>query len=502
MRRRTLRRRSRRRGVGITKFGVTRSEWAWYIDSRLKAKTVFQEPTEAWRRDPSRTDVIGVDYPLQNKFDEKAKAWLREHIVEGKKGEAEAFSKALGTLPAGGRGEISEYYWEKYKSRYPDYKEFKPKYVYAWDSSKEMLKVVNDETGEVLYYISMESVPKEIRHLRGDELAKAYAKHELEEESKRGGDWTELRLVKGKHGWGISEILSPKQQFLRDVEAGKIKENGLKLSVRQVMNLPPASGYLQLITKPLLGTGKIPKKEQYYRRGLVVKITGDFDPDLRDDHNTWAVITEVIDPWHYRVVQEQTGKEMIIRDTDVKAWIGDLENDYIGLGEERHKKEVVPLIKQALRGKIPAVVPDEYMELNPVRSAYARGLTLDEAIKRARQELERLRKNRHRYDREVYGWLKERAERDLRILTEAKNIRLGTAEFAVEDRRGRVRWIPVRVVQIEKGRDWFDDTWFGVDRKGRLLAASGLRIRNFRPGSDYGRYAKAEPPRLVKRKGE
>jgi len=144
-------------------------------------------------------------------------------------------------------------------------------------------------------------------------------------------------------------------RFLRDVQEGKVKdERGLKLSVAEVKGQPPESGYLQTVMGTLGFSKKgPPKPEEYYRPGLVVKITGDYDPALREEHNTWAVITEVIDPWHYKVIQEETGKELIIRDTDVKAWVGDYEHDYIGIGEERHEKEVKPLIEKALKGKIP-----------------------------------------------------------------------------------------------------------------------------------------------------
>ena len=493
-RRRLLRRRSREKwGAGITKFGVTRSKWAWYIDSKLKAKVVFEEPNAKWSSHPERYDVRGVDYPLQHKFDKKAEEWLREHIIETGKGEAESFAKALGTKPTG-KGEVADYYWQKYKSRYPGYKEVRPKYVYAWDKDRGMLKVVNDRTGEVLYYISREAIPEKLRHLRGDKLAKAYTEYELKREKEFGGDFSDLKLIRGKRGWGISEILSPKQQFLRDVREGRIVENGLKLSERQVMNMPPASGYLQLV----MG-GKMPEKREYYRRGLVVKITGDYDPDLKDDHNTWAVITEVIDPWHYRVIQEGSNKEMIIRDTDVKAWIGDLEHDYIGLGKERHRREVVPLIKKALSGKVPVAKPAEYMKLNPVRTAWADGLTLKEAIKRARAKIKELEKNRDRYEDEDYEWLRKEYEDDLRVLEQAAKVNLGTAKFLAKDRSGRIRWIPVRVIQIEEGSGPWSDMWFGVDSKGRIRAARGLlAIREFKEGPDYRTYKKVKPPHLVK----
>jgi len=78
VRRRTLRKRSReKRGVGITKFGVTRSEWAWYIDSKLKARTVFDTPSDKWKAHPQRFDVKGVDYPEEEKKEKRKEKFPR-----------------------------------------------------------------------------------------------------------------------------------------------------------------------------------------------------------------------------------------------------------------------------------------------------------------------------------------------------------------------------------------------------------------------------------------
>jgi hypothetical protein len=74
---------------------------------------------------------------------------------------------------------------------------------------------------------------------------------------------------------------------------------------------------------------------------------------LRKHHNTYGIITRIIDAYHYEVVKEYTGRKLIIRDTDVKAIIGDLTHDFIGIGEDRHRREIIPIIRKALSGKIP-----------------------------------------------------------------------------------------------------------------------------------------------------
>jgi hypothetical protein len=115
-----------------------------------------------------------------------------------------------------------------------------------------------------------------------------------------------------------------------------------------------------------------------YRRGVVVKICGDYDPHLKNHHNTWAVITKILDPWHYEVVQEYTGEKFIVRDTDIKAIVGDAIHDYIGIGDERHRREVIPIIRKALEGKIPMPETSEsdcWWPRPPVRQALVVALT-------------------------------------------------------------------------------------------------------------------------------
>ena len=171
----------------------------------------------------------------------------------------------------------------------------------------------------------------------------------------------ELEVVQeGKTYKVIRHITS----FLEAVERGKVRdESGLKLSPTQVAGEPPAGGFLQEVAKYLVGERGYEGYEWAkrrgvlgYGRGVVVKICGDHDRELSKYHNTWAVITKVIDAYHYRVVLEGFPiKRLIIRDFDVKGIVGDVLNDYIGIGKERHGREVVPLIERALAGKVPVV---------------------------------------------------------------------------------------------------------------------------------------------------
>jgi hypothetical protein len=113
----------------------------------------------------------------------------------------------------------------------------------------------------------------------------------------------------------------------------------MRLSLRQTQGKPPEGGFLQ---KVLGGTEDYYKAAEEgrlgYRRGIVVKICGDYDPHLKKHHNTWAVITKILDPWHYEVVQEYSGEKLVVRDTDIKAIVGDIIHDYIGIGDERHRR--------------------------------------------------------------------------------------------------------------------------------------------------------------------
>jgi hypothetical protein len=138
--------------------------------------------------------------------------------------------------------------------------------------------------------------------------------------------------------------------FDEHVEKGLIKdEKGRMLSPTEIRGLPPGGAFLNVSDRILLArAGKAGKNIPYYP-GLVVKICGDYRPDLADDHNTWAVITKVLDPYRYEAVSERTGEKIILRDYDIKAIIGDYEHDYIGIGKDRHKREVKPLIEDVLR---------------------------------------------------------------------------------------------------------------------------------------------------------
>jgi hypothetical protein len=192
-------------------------------------------------------------------------------------------------------------------------------------------------------------------------------KSKEQEKLKSLNDWAKhqakyLKSQCGENTWNIGTkvrvkgssiyVFKTSEQILHGkLIRGEIKtENGLKMSEHQFYGLPPK--YFDYYTKeePPYKKGIEDEIAKDYHAGLVLKISGDYDPELFDDHNTWGVITKLIDRYHYEVRQEassnppELGKTLLIRDTDVKWWIGDKKYDYVGIGAERHKKEVLPLV--------------------------------------------------------------------------------------------------------------------------------------------------------------
>ncbi len=193
-------------------------------------------------------------------------------------------------------------------------------------------------------------------------------KTEEQKNVKSVNDWAryEARYLKsscGEKPWNLGTKLkvkgstvyvfkTPEQILHSKLIMGEIKtENGLKMSENQYYNLPPKYYDYYAKDDPPYRKGFGDEIAKDYHLGLVLKVSGDYDPELFDEHNTWAVITKIIDRYHYEVRQEASsnppklGKTLVIRDTDVKWWIDDEKYDYVGIGEERHKKEVLPQIE-------------------------------------------------------------------------------------------------------------------------------------------------------------
>jgi hypothetical protein len=235
------------------------------------------------------------------------------------------------------------------------------------------------------------------------------------------------KVEKVGDGYIVHRLLSPYDQFEDAVLEGRTIDprTGLQLSLRQAKGQPPEGGFLQKV----IGGGDdyyraVEKGELGYRRGTVVKICGDYNPAVAEYHNWLAVITKVIDPWHYEVVLAWTGKRLILRDTDVKGIVGDLSHDYIGIGKERHACEIVPIIRKALMGKIPLPdVRDFKWPRPPVRQAFAIAVmesgrysskygrtiypnnpreAVEKALKKAERELKSIEKRKRLYDPEDY----------------------------------------------------------------------------------------------------
>jgi hypothetical protein len=93
----------------------------------------------------------------------------------------------------------------------------------------------------------------------------------------------------------------------------------------------------------------------YLKVGAVIKIdTLTFEG--RDYYNWWACVLKI----HKETEEKQAIVEIYIEDgtkcnlavKNIKSIIGTEELDIVGLGKERHKKEVVTFIKRAFRVKI------------------------------------------------------------------------------------------------------------------------------------------------------
>ncbi|MCP6727104.1 MAG: hypothetical protein KJI69_03710 [Patescibacteria group bacterium] len=191
----------------------------------------------------------------------------------------------------------------------------------------------------------IEDFLKKWTQMEADDSKRSYLKY---------GRFSDNKVVKVKDGYAVSDLLSPLNQFIQDVEEGKITDkNGLKLSTAQVQGLRPEGGFLNAVLGKTFGVEqRDDAKASGYYAGLVVKIASE-DPELSDFHNTWGVIKQVIDDYHYEVIPEDGSAKdgFIIRDEDVKGLVGDKDTDLIGIGEERHKEEVIPIIEKAMKGE-------------------------------------------------------------------------------------------------------------------------------------------------------
>ena len=95
--------------------------------------------------------------------------------------------------------------------------------------------------------------------------------------------------------------------------------------------------------------------DKYLKVGTVIKIdTLEFQG--RDYYNWWGVVLKI----HKETEEKQAMVEIYIEDgtkcnlavKNIKSIIGTEELDIVGLGKERHKKEVVTFIKRAFRVKL------------------------------------------------------------------------------------------------------------------------------------------------------
>lgn len=111
------------------------------------------------------------------------------------------------------------------------------------------------------------------------------------------------------------------QRIYHSILKGEIRDSaGLRISENQFYDEDP----------------KYSERHGKYHPGLVVKISGDYNPELSAHHNQSAKISDVIDTYHYEVKTE-CGNRLRIRDTDVKSWIGTELEDFNLLDEAKRR---------------------------------------------------------------------------------------------------------------------------------------------------------------------
>ena len=66
----------------VSKYGVSRSAWAWYMDKLKRAKHVASSPSKAWKKHPERMDVEGVDTPEKERKHGGSRGVKKERATE------------------------------------------------------------------------------------------------------------------------------------------------------------------------------------------------------------------------------------------------------------------------------------------------------------------------------------------------------------------------------------------------------------------------------------
>jgi hypothetical protein len=170
----------------VTREGVTKTEHAWAIDDSLKAHPTYETPTDAWRGDHNRSDVVNVDDPAlwrrtARKDLEDEKRRLRD-VKERKK----KFERAIAKKPSG-RPSASE------EQRLRTYDESIEHYEKEID---KLEKKLGKKRGN-----SKKSVVTDIRQLSSGTISSltGYKKYEdIDREREGFARWTENQEKKGR----------------------------------------------------------------------------------------------------------------------------------------------------------------------------------------------------------------------------------------------------------------------------------------------------------------
>jgi len=161
---------------------------------------------------------------------------------------------------------------------------------------------------------------------KGHNTPKKWAKYRAKklEENYCGTKKTDLGVGAKAEKNAVYVYRNTEQRIYHSILKGEIRDSaGMRVSENQFYDEEP----------------KYNKKYGRYHSGLVVKISGDYNPELSTFHNQLAKITEVIDSYHYEVKTESRDR-LNVRDTDVKSWLC-TESDDFNLLDENKKRNLL-----------------------------------------------------------------------------------------------------------------------------------------------------------------
>lgn len=154
---------------------------------------------------------------------------------------------------------------------------------------------------------------------KGHNTPEKWAKYRAKklEENYCGLDRTDLGVKAKTKENTIYVYRNVEQRIYHSILKGEVRDSSdLRVSENQFYDEKP----------------KYSEKYGKYHTGLIVKMSGDYNPELIGYHNQLAKVSEVIDAYHYLVRTECKGR-LRIRDTDVKSWVCTESDDHSLISE-------------------------------------------------------------------------------------------------------------------------------------------------------------------------